>query len=254
MNHSRVPAGVTTGGQFATGARSESTATLTPPTGPDPRDGVVRIDAQWRAAGSGWDALPVWPEGAGPTPTVTWEHNNDVVQTTFSFNDGAQSVTYWKGSDGDTHNTYDDNYGSDGDVAPVRDGVFGGDSDTDTAYEMRDWMYEVHSRIDTEAYGVTVAATTEDVRAAVLASALGEPQPVVPADDGPVRMEHLEDDWADDPGLSEEQAAALMGLSREQKADALAEALSAHENEWFTLLDSVRGQATRNLLEKLGLD
>ena len=31
MNPSRVPAGVTTGGQFAAGARAESTATLAPP-------------------------------------------------------------------------------------------------------------------------------------------------------------------------------------------------------------------------------
>ncbi|QUC00622.1 hypothetical protein [Cellulosimicrobium cellulans] len=108
------------------------------------------------------------------------------MQTTFSFNGGAQSITYWNGSGGETYQTYDDNYGRDDVVILVRDGVFGGDAGTDPAHEMKDWMREVHSRIEAQAYGVAVAATTDDVRAAVLASALGEPQPVAPADDGPV--------------------------------------------------------------------
>jgi len=169
--HPRTSAGVATGGQFTTKPKGEPAVTLSPTT--DPRDADVAIRSTWRARGSGWNDLPRWPDGVAK-PTVSWGYDDGRVETTFWFQDGQHTITYWTGSDNEGYNSFDDGLVDDG--GAISGQVFGGDPDSEDAYAMRDWMAEVHTRIDAEAYGVAIAASTTEVNAAVISSALGEPQ------------------------------------------------------------------------------
>ena len=245
MNPSRVPAGVTTGGQFAAGARSESTATLTPPRH-DPRNGSVKIDATWHANGAGWNELPAWPEGVAK-PEISWEHDYSRVRTAFWFNDHSTAIVYWKGSDGDTYNSFDND-----EEGQIHNDVFGGDCDSEAAEAMQEWMHEVHGRIDAEAYGVSVAAATPDVNAAVIASALGEATPTG-QDVGIVSARDLAASWQQE-ALTDEQMAALESTSQEDRTAALNNAFDHYAEQFGELLSTIQYSATQALLRQHDLD
>jgi hypothetical protein len=72
----------------------------------------------------------------------------------------------------------------------------------------------------------------------------------------PITVQMLRDDWVDDPDLSQDQVTLLQNLSDETLQDALDTALHTQEGLWFSLLDSVRSDATQALLgarEELGI-
>jgi phage replication-related protein YjqB (UPF0714/DUF867 family) len=75
-----------------------------------------------------------------------------------------------------------------------------------------------------------------------------------PLNPHPITAEMLRDAWATDPGLTEEDKAALAALSEEELAAAIAEAFedSTYSRMWFDILDECRGEVTRALLNKLG--
>lgn len=72
----------------------------------------------------------------------------------------------------------------------------------------------------------------------------------------PITTEMLRDDWSDDPNLTEDEVALLSNLSDETLQDALDHAFGTYEDVWYSMLDEVRGMATRRLLgtrKELGL-
>lgn len=67
-----------------------------------------------------------------------------------------------------------------------------------------------------------------------------------------VTVQQLRDDWWDNPDLTQEQVDALDRLGDSVLEDALESATSKYDwNTYFTLLDEVRGEATRRLLGSL---
>jgi hypothetical protein len=67
---------------------------------------------------------------------------------------------------------------------------------------------------------------------------------------GPISVVMLRDDWADNPDLTETEVALLGALSDETLQEALDTAFRAVEDHWYSILDNVRGDATRALLSK----
>ena len=159
----RQPSGQPTGGQFATTARTESGVALIS----DLPDSAFRtevpvvahftLDSKWN------DPLPDWPEGI-PEPEVSWEYDDGAVETSFTFPSGDR-VRFWSRDD--------ENYSSLYDHAEKVSEL----DDDEVEASAHEWMSEVHNRVEAGAYGAVVATQTGEVQQAVIANALGQPQP-----------------------------------------------------------------------------
>lgn len=168
QNVARQPTGAAAaaGGQYATTDRPEATGVdlAAPPAAAFiarvPIAAVVKIGREY------YDELPTWPEGLDK-PEVSYEYSNGMVESYFTFDGGAQSVTFWTAGD-EGYNTQHDDYGN------TAITLFEDDGDE---YAAMQWMQAVHDRIDGEAYSVSIAAQTSAVEAAVVAAALGQVQP-----------------------------------------------------------------------------
>lgn len=179
----RQPSGQPTGGQFATTARTESGVALDAPPAEAFRAEVpvvahFTLDSTWN------DPLPEWPEDV-PQPEVYWEYDDGNVETTFTFPSG-DSVKFW------THG--DENYSTALDVGeyPAELG------EDDVQWVAHEWMSEVHNRVEAGAYGAAVATQTGEVQQAVIANALGRPQPTherTPTDQARARAHRMLEAW-----------------------------------------------------------
>lgn len=159
----RQPSGQPTGGQFATTARTESGVALAPERPAADFRAEVPIVAHFTVDSAHHDPLPEWPEGV-PQPEVYWEYDDGSVETSFTFPSGDR-VKFW------THN--DENYSSAHDH---------GEQPSELVHEelqwvAHEWMSAVHDRVEAGAYGAVVATQTGEVQQAVIAAALGKPQP-----------------------------------------------------------------------------
>lgn len=81
--------------------------------------------------------------------------------------------------------------------------------------------------------------------------AQGGPVAAYAASGNPVTADVLREDWTDNPNLDDAQRATLNGLPDGTLQEALDTSFRRHHNEdtWFTLLDSIRSEATDTLLE-----
>lgn len=159
----RQPAGQPTGGQFATTERAESGVALTAETSPEAFRAEVPIVAHFTLDAKHYDPLPEWPEGV-PQPEVYWEYDDGEVETSFTFPSGDR-VKCWSRNDENFSSLQD--HGEE--VAEL--------ADEDAKWTAHEWMGEVHNRVEAGAYGAAVATQTGEVQQAILAAALGRPQP-----------------------------------------------------------------------------
>lgn len=110
------------------------------------------------------DPLPDWPTSL-PEPSVSFELDDDLVRTAVDLGDGR--VLYlWTEAD-ETHDNSESHDPSDAGY-PYR-GL-----DDDTAEQVAEWAWEVHHRIDGNAYGAQAAAVNHTgFQAATLDAVLG---------------------------------------------------------------------------------
>lgn len=160
-NQSRVPAGVTTGGQFTTGARGESAADIT--TAP-----ALRVHRTVTVPAAALRDLPALPDGVTP-PDLGFARDVDSDQLVLHVHMPAGMVEVYPGGA-----TWNDHYLADSglDEAQVR-GVY-------------DWTNAVHANLATALHAVQTQVLDADATAAVLASAApgGTPAPARPKKPG----------------------------------------------------------------------
>lgn len=159
----RQPSGQPTGGQFATTARTESGVALAAERPAADFRAEVPIVAHFTADAAHFDPLPEWPATVAQ-PEVYWEYNDGNVETTFTFPSG-DSVKFW------THG--DENYSTGLDAGEQPTEL----TDEEEQWVAHEWMSAVHDRVEAGAYGAAVATQTGEVQQAVIAAALGRPQP-----------------------------------------------------------------------------
>lgn len=180
----RQPAGVPTGGQFAATARSETGTALVQELPDKAFRAEVPIVAHFTLDRNQHDPLPEWPEGVAQ-PDVYWEYDDGELETTFTFPSGT-SVKFWTINDENHSTMLEENQEID-ELA-----------DPDTWWAAREWMDAVHDRVEAGAYGAAVATQTGEVQQAILANALGRPQPAAlrtPTDQALSRAHAMLEAW-----------------------------------------------------------
>lgn len=181
----RQPAGIPVGGQFAASARTEPDVTLAQDLPDEAYRAEVPIVAHFTVDRNHHDPLPEWPEGV-PQPDVSFEYDDGELETTFTFESGV-SVRFWTVND-ENHST----------LLDEGDQVTELDSDPDAWWAAREWMDAVHNRVESAAYGAAVATQTGAVQEAILANALGRPQPAAlrtPTDQALARAHAMLEAW-----------------------------------------------------------
>lgn len=152
-DQARQPAGVPTGGQFATGARPEAGLALAPE-----RHATVRVTAVAELSTFGVEPLPVWPAQL-PEPSVSYAWDDDGLLETTMVTGGHSIIVF--GTPSDPQLTIDE-------LPEEFKGI-----PEDVKEPLRAYGARLHDNIHTLTNQATYPLHTDELRAAVLSLASG---------------------------------------------------------------------------------